>query len=217
MATITTIGRWIHLPAAGGSDDRLRADQPGGSGTLQVAASNAELAARENGLRTVWEDPGSANVFRDLVVSGDPSTLDLHAEDADGAYVRLAGRHRVRFYGSTGQVPRLHLAARGFAPSAHTLGLLLALVPDEGETTLRTGLYGTATTTSTTLVDLAVTLDLTPEMLGRDTVACRGASAVEESGTATWVSCLVAAWCTSGSGLAKGALYGLTLSVREPS
>jgi hypothetical protein len=78
----TTINRWVHLAAAGGAADVLRADQPGGAGAFQIAASNATLAARENGLRTLWEDAGSANVYAALRVAGDPGSLDLDAEDS---------------------------------------------------------------------------------------------------------------------------------------
>lgn len=213
----TTVDRWIHLPAAGGADDRFRADQPGGSGLLQVAASNATLACREGGLRTIWEHYGTANVYKDLRTAGDVSTLDLHAEDSAGAFVRVAGRHRIRLHGETGRATRLHLACRGLAPSTYTLGVLVAVQPDDGAVGLRAGLYATATTTSTSLVDLSATLTIAPESYGREVLPLRGASAVEELGLHTGVHILVAAWCTSGSSMAKGALYGLTLSVREPA
>ena len=46
--------------------------------------------------------------------------------------------------------------------------------------------------------------------------ALRAASGVEELGLHTGVTILVGAWCTSGSGAAKGEVYGLSVSVREP-
>lgn len=212
----TTVDRWIHLPAAGGADDRFRADQPGGSGLLQLAASNATLGCRENGLRTVWEDYGSANVYKNLRTAGDVSSLDLHAEDSAGAYVRVAGRHRVRLHGETGRAPTLHLACRGFAPATYTLGVVLAAMPDDGSVGLRSGMYASATTTSTSVVDLSVSLAIDAAQWGRETLSLRGASALEELGLHTGLHLFVAAWCTSNSGAAKGALYGLTLTVQDP-
>jgi hypothetical protein len=216
----TTVEQWIHLPASGGAADVFRADQPGGAGIFQVAANNATLACRENGLRTIWEEPGSANVYKNLRVAGDVSSLDLDADDSTiggaGSYVRLAGRHRIRPYGETGRPTRLHLACRGLAPSPYTLGVLLAVMPDDGAVGFRPGLYASTTTTSTSLVDLAVTLTIDPAAYGREVLPLRGASAVEELGLHTGVNIVVAAWCTSGSNVAKGAIYGLTLTVREP-
>lgn len=212
----TTAGRWVHLPTSGGAADRFGADQPGGSGLLQVAASNATLACREGGLRTLWEHFGSANVYKNLRTAGDVSTIDLDAEDTAGAYVRLVGRHRVRLHGETGRATRLHLACRALAPSTYTLGVVLAAMPDDGAVGLRAGLYATATTTSTSLVDLSATLTVEAEHYGRELLPCRGAGGVEELGLHTGVTIVVAAWCTSGASLAKGALYGVTVSVREP-
>lgn len=217
----TVADRWIHLPAAGGAADVWRADQPGGAGIFQVAASNATLACRENGLRTIWEDAGSADIYKALRVSGDPSSIDLDADTATaggaGSYIRLAGRHRLRLHGETGRAPRLHLTARGFAPSGHTLGLILAGMPDDGSVGLRPGLYASTTTTSTSIGDLAVSLDVDASAWGREVLPLRGATAVEELGLHTGLTLLVAAWCTSGSSGAKGALYGLTITVREPA
>lgn len=211
----TVADRWIHLPASGGGSDVFRADQPGGAGVFQMAASNAALACRENGLRTIWEDRGSANVYAALPIPSDASSLDLDAEDSAGAFVRVVGRHRLRLYGETGQATRLHLACRGLAPTGETLGVLLAVCPDDAPG-LRAGLYATTTTTSTTLVDLTASLSVDAGMWGREALALRGASGVEELGLHTGVTILVAAWCTSGSGAAKGELYGLSVSVREP-
>jgi hypothetical protein len=213
---VTTVAdRWIHLPAAGGGSDVFRADQPGGAGIFQVSASNAALACRENGLRTIWEDRGSANVYAALPVPSDASSLNLDLEDSAGAFVRVVGRHRLRLHGETGQSTRLHLACRGLAPSGHTLGVMLVVCPDDVPG-IRAGLYGTSTTTSTTMVDLSVTLDVDAGTWGREVLALRGASGVEEIGLHTGVTILVAAWCTSGSGAAKAELYGLSVSVREP-
>ena len=83
---------------------------------------------------------------------------------------------------------------------------------------MRAGTYATVTTTSTTLTDLAVTLSLTPDLLVPESLSLQtGGAAVEEAGQHTLVSVWVGAWCTSGSGAAKGALYGSTVLLREPA
>lgn len=212
---VTTIGRWIDLPTSGGAADPFALDLPDSSGLFQIAASNATHAARENNLRTLWEDFGSDTVFTDLFTSGDVGTFQWDVEDADGTYARFAGVHRVRLHGETRQLPRLHLSCRGFTPATYTTGVILLVLPAFGVPSARTGLYGTTTTTSTTVTDLSITLSLTPEALGLDPLAF-GDGALVEAGAMTSCAVWVGAWNTSGSSGAKGALYGVTLSLREP-
>ena len=209
------VAPWIDLPTSGGAADRLRADQPGGAGVLQIAASNATLAARENGMRTLWESYGSSSVY----TTTDPTAwtdTDWGREDSAGWYVRCAGVHRLRTYGEQSRLPRVELRCRALAPSTYTTGVLLLLAPRLDQPALTPGLYGTATTTSTSLTALRVTL--TPELsvLGTRSCSLSGASGVEEQGQVTEVAVWVAAWCTSASSLAKGALYGVTVFLREP-
>lgn len=213
--TVTTIGQWIELPTSGGADDRFRADQPGGAGLFQIAASNATLAARENGLRHLWEDYGSANVYAALPAAG-VIGFDWGAEDSAGAWVRFAGVHRVRLYGEQARLPRLHCALRALAPSTYTTGVILAVSRGVASPEPVTGTYVTVTTTSTTIVDLSLTLSLRPELLARRSVSCTGAAGIEEAGELTEIGVWIGAWCTSGSGAAKGALYGPTIFLREP-
>lgn len=214
----TTAGQWIDLPTSGGGSDRLVADEPGGAGILQIASSNATHAARENGLRTLWEDYGTANVYTDLGVAGDASTFLWHGEDGDGTYVRLCGCFRVRLYGETREVPTLHLALRALAPATETTGIILAVMPNVTAPDVSTVHYGTVTTTSTTLEDLVIEIPLTPEMFGTGRHAPRDVDdTVVETGEQTEIAVWVGAWGTSGSGAAKGAAYGLTLSLLEPT
>lgn len=213
--SIVTIGQWIELPTSGGAADRFRADQPGGSGLLQIASSNATLACRENGLRHLWEDYGSADVYADLPAAG-VAAFEWASEDA-GAWSRFCGVHRVRLYGEQAVLPRLHLALRALAPSPYTLGVVLAVSRGTLAPDMAPGTYGTVTTTSTSATDLSVTFDLRREMLAPRAVSLAGASGVEEAGELAEVGVWVGAWCTSGSGVAKGALYGPTVFLREPS
>lgn len=213
---MNTIGHWIELPTGGGASDRFRADQPGGSGVLQIAASNATLACRENGLRTLWEDPGSPDVYLDNRTTGYPSTFRWHEEDSAGAYVRLAGVFRVRLYGETRDPPRVHLACRALAPATYTTGIIVAAFPLLDSPVSAPGHYATATTTSTTIVDLAATLTLGPGLLGVRPTTHRSAGTVVESGAQTELAIWVGAWCTSGSSGSKAEICGLTLSLREP-
>lgn len=214
---MNTTGLWIDLPASGGAGDRLSADEPGGAGLFQIAASNACLAARENGLRVLFEDVGSSAVHGDLLIAGDPSSFDWRAEDTSGVWVRHAGVFRVRLYGETSALPRLHFAARGYAPSGEELGIVLAVsrgvaLPDA------TSPRAFVTTSATSLTDLAVDLTLTLEDLVAESLTLQSeGDAVSEAGVCTTASVWVGAWCTSGTDAAKGALYGPSVLLREPS
>lgn len=216
--TIATAGIWIDLPTSGGGSDRLALDEPGGAGLFQIAASNATLACRENSLRVLWEDFGSSEVYLDTLISDEIGTFQWGAEDTDGGYVRLAGTFRVRTHGETADVPRLHLAARGLSVAPYTLGLVLAVAAPGEAPSMRAGTYATTTTTATSLTDLAVTLALTPDLLVPESLSLQsGGGAVEEAGQHTVLSVWVGAWCTSWSGASKGAVYGPTVLLREPT
>lgn len=215
--TITTIGRWIDLPTSGGGSDRLALDQPGGAGLLQIAASNACLAARENGLRPVWEDFGSSDVHANLLIANNPLGFWWRGEDSDGVYARFAGTFRVRLFGETATAPRLHLAARALAPSGYETGIILAVSRGAAWPEMLSTLYGTATTSSTSLVDLSVTLPIGPELLTPEPTSLQSeGAAVTEAGLHTVLGVWVGAWCTSGDGASKGAVYGPTVLLREP-
>lgn len=213
----TTIGRWIDLPSSGGASDRLALDEPGGAGLFQIATSNATLAARENGLRPLWEDFGSSDVHKNLRVAGDVTTFRWELEDSAGAWSRLAGTFRVRLHGETAQAPRLHLAARALAPSTYTTGIVIAVAPAGEPPSMRVGTWASVSTTSTTLTDLAATLTLTPDLLTPESLSLQeGGGAPIEAGQHTLLGVWVGAWCTSSSGASKGALYGATVLLREP-
>lgn len=214
----STVGQWVDLPTSGGAADRLTTDEPGGAGILQIATSNATLATRENGLRVLWEDFGSSDVHVDLFIAGQTNTFLWSTEDADGGYVRLCGCFRVRLFGETRLVPKLRLSCRALAPVTYTTGILIAVMPSVGAPDLSSGHYATNTTTSTTLTSLTATLTLTPEMLGLSNVTPRGVDGtITEVGVETELAVWIGAWCTSGSGASKGAVYGLTVLLEEPS
>ena len=117
MTTIDTAGIWIDLPTSGGVADRFRADQPLGAGLVQIASSNAEFACRENNLRTLWEHPGFTDVDGTLSLFGSPSSnvFEFPWDAVPGASavgVAYAGAHRMRGYGSTGDLPLITISAR---------------------------------------------------------------------------------------------------------
>lgn len=215
--SVTTIGQWIDLPTSGGASDRLDADEPGGAGLFQIAASNATLGARENGLRTLWEDFGSSDVSTNLLIPGDADTFPWWGEDSDGIYARFCGFFRVRLFGETATPPRLHLAARALAPSGYETGLVLAVSSAADPRSILPGAVRSALTASTSLTSIAATLDLRPEMLSRESLSLRSSSSPPtEAGQHTVIAVWAGAWCTSNSGAAKGAVYGLSLLLREP-
>lgn len=160
-----SIGRWIHLPAAGGASDRLRADQPLSSGTMQILASNAYHGAAVNGSRTLWEHPGVTDVEGALgygTSAGAGTTIDTFDWDADpfdSSTVRsyFCGLHRVR-QTPDGRWPAVVLAAQmATSGGASAAGLILCGRPAVGRP--QPGdLYGTASTTSGTLVSVAATI-----------------------------------------------------------
>ena len=118
MTTITTAGIWIDLPASGGAADRFRADQPLGAGLVQIASSNAEFACRENNLRTLWEHPGFTDVDGTLDLFGYTTSdviefpWDIVPTVPGAVGVAYAGAHRMRGYGSTGDLPLITISAR---------------------------------------------------------------------------------------------------------
>jgi hypothetical protein len=217
--SLTTIERWLHLPTPGGSDDHLRADHAGSSGLFQILSSNATHLARENGLRVLWEDRGG-EFWEDLDAGGasnDPTYLRWEDLDADGVYARLAGTYRVRLWGETAGLPRIELRCRAAAPSTYTTGVALVVTtPGTSPISRTVGGWAVATTTSTSITDLAVSLTAYPlshlEGSGRDP----STRAIEERGDYTTVALWVGAWCTSGSSGAKGSLYGPTVFLRPP-
>lgn len=221
MSTITTTGRWVRLPTALGADDRLRADQPGGAGALQILSSNATLAARENGLRTLWER-GPCDVWTDLPnVPGFPARELLFTWNgslSDGILAQFCGLHRVRPYGETADYPRLRLTARASAPSGETVGLILLVSGVHSDPVMEGGRYTTATTTSTTPTQLDLTLALTPELVGSLSVSpAQLDGTIPEAGDHPTIAAYVGAWCTSNSSMTKATIGAITLYLLEPS
>ena len=84
---------------------------------MQIASSNAEFACRENNLRTLWEHPGFTDVDGTLSLFGSPSSnvFEFPWDAVPGASavgVAYAGAHRMRGYGSTGDLPLITISAR---------------------------------------------------------------------------------------------------------
>ena len=224
MSTITTAGRWIALPTAGGASDRARANQPADGALMQVLASNATLACRENGLRTLWER-GPAEVYLNTPAPypDQPGWFPWSINDPAGYLIEYAGVHRVRKWGETQSAPRIVLATRGMVSSAlYDLVVSLYVIPLSGFPTTTT-LYATARTHATTMTDMEAVFTLTPEVLSagaRNEVPAPGVSPpvpVTESGPDASVALYVGGYCTSNSSSSKGNIGGLTIYLEEPA
>lgn len=174
---IKALDRWLHLPAAGGASDRLRADQPLSSGTMQILASNAYLGCYENELRTLWECPGEADIAGTLgygTSAGagvDIYQFDWDADPFSSSTVRswFCGLHRIRTM-PDGRWPTIVLAALALNGGANTTGIILCGRPAVGRP--QPGdLYGTGSTTSGTLASIAASLTITEGHVGSRLVA----------------------------------------------
>lgn len=154
--TTTTVTQWIALPDATGADVRFRADEPLGAGLMQVAASNATLATRENSLGTLWEHPGAIDVQGGLTFGTDPSAAfpwDQYPDPA-AVLVLFAGVHRFRPYGETGRWPKVRLRA-DLVSDGSTAGVVLVARPTMGRPTpTDPTAYATTTAATTVTVEL---------------------------------------------------------------
>ena len=224
MSTITTAGRWITLPTAAGTSDRARANQPADGALMVVTASNATLACRENGLRTLWER-GPAEVYNNTPAPhpDDPAWMPWDATDPSGYLIDYAGAHRVRLYGETQQAPRIVLATRGLVSDvAYKLVVALYVIPLGGYPNAQTSL-AYASTSATTMTDLNAVYTVTPSDLSasvRNEVPSPGTVPpvpVTDMGPDTAVALYVGAYCTSGSSASKAHLGGLTIYLEEPA
>lgn len=214
----TTLGHWRHLPTALGADDRLELDSALGSDVLQTITSNATHAARQNELGTLWEHPGS-DVWETLLpgVTG-PNAINWSGEDSAGVFVRYCGAWRLRRYGETDTWPTIELRARIVAPATYTTGIILVARRERGRPT-NADPYDSATTTSTSLTDVSLSITPRLDLIGREDFACRPAGSTDipvESGTLPLVHLYVGAWCTSDSGAAKGSFSGITVFLGPP-
>lgn len=147
----TTIDRWIHLPASGGAADRFRPDQPLGAGLMQIASSNATLAARENGLGVLFEHPGAIDVQGGLDHGTDPEAFPWDAYPSSTTpLVIFAGVHRLRTWGETSRYPKVKLAGELIADGASTAGIILVGRPTMGRPSPGDRSANVTTTTSVT-------------------------------------------------------------------
>ncbi len=174
---IKALDRWLHLPAAGGANDRLRADQPLSSGTMQILASNAYLGCYENELRTLWECPGGTDIAGTLGygtsagAGTDIYQFDWDADPFSSSTVRswFCGLHRIRTM-PDGRWPTIVLAALAMNGGASTTGIILCGRPAVGRP--QPGdLYGTGSTTSGTLASVSASLTITEGHVGSRIVA----------------------------------------------
>lgn len=212
MSTTRGLTRWLHLPAAGGANDRLRADQPLSSGTMQILASNAYLGCYENELRTLWECPGEADIAGTLGYGTSAGAgVDIYQFPWDddpfsSSTVRswFCGLHRIRTM-PDGRWPTIVLAALALNGGANTTGIILCGRPAVGRP--QPGdLYGTGSTTSGTLARVSASLTITDGHVGSRIVAPLDEAAAAgtppaEMGRETVMAFYVGVY-TSGSGKA---------------
>jgi hypothetical protein len=224
VSTITTAGRWIALPTAGGSDDRARKNQPADGALVQVLASNATLACRENGLRTLWER-GPCDVYLNTPSPSPdyPSAMPWNISDPSGYLIDYAGTHRVRAWGETQQAPRIVLSMQGSVSSAlYDLVVALYVIPLAGYPDPTTP-YAVARTNATSTVSFWATYTLTTEIINagaRHEVPSPGTSPpvpVTEMGPDAAVALYVGAYCTSNDITSKGEIGGMTIYLEEPA
>lgn len=224
MSSTTTIGRWIWLPTPGGADDRFDADQPLGSGLMATLTSNATHAARENGMRPLYEHPG-AEVWRGLYFGSDPSGGAFPWRGIGtgtppttpplvltGLLAVHAGVHRVRRYGETRQWPKIRVTARCLTASAfYETGIVVVAVAVGGDPS--TGRAAYDKTNSTTMVRLTADLELRDSDVFTGNVSTSGGG---ESGAMPTLALYVGAWNTSNNGASKGNVSGITVYMVEP-
>lgn len=220
MTTIATAGIWIDLPTSGGVADRFRADQPLGAGLVQIASSNADFACRENNLRTLWEHPGFTDIDGTLDLFGSPSATVLEfpwdaVPGSSAVGVAYAGAHRMRGYGSTGDLPLITISAR-LKAGGGTAGVVL--VANGGGRPQPSDPYAVIGSTSTPYERKTATLALT---LG-DVFSRSIAPVVEdttppgapiEPGVDSIVHLWVGVWNSSG---AKTSTRGMTIYLGAP-
>mgnify|MGYP000939987664 CR=1 FL=1 len=214
----TTTGFWRELPTALGAEDRLELDAPLGAGVLQTAASSACHAARQNNLATLWEHPGG-DVWENLTSAFYPvDNLHWWGEDSAGVFARYCGAFRLRPFGETQRLPTIELRARYAAPSTYTTGIMLVARRERGRPS-GSDQFALATTTSTSLTNVSLSIATRAESIGREAIACRAAGVTDlpdEQGDLPLVHLYVGAWCTSGGGAAKGSLSGISIFLKEP-
>ena len=223
--TIKALDRYIHLPAAGGADDRFRAGQPLGAGSVQILASNAALIARANSLRTLWECPGQGDIAGTLGVgasAGLTTRPDLFPWDADpfdaaSVMVWFAGVHRIRPWGETNLWPQVVLSARIGAGGGSTAGIILCGRPAMGRPQ-PDDLYAVATNTGPTLARVQATIYPTDRSVGPRLVAPLDETTVPspppaEMGRDTVMAFYVGVY-TNGAGKANA--RGMTLYLAPP-
>lgn len=222
MSSITTAARWIELPTATGLASSWRQDQPLSSGLVQVASSNATHAARENGLRTLYDHPGVDTIQASLLwdsLDGFPWDADP-ADPAGAPLVLFGGVHRLRFYGETGRYPSIVLRARLAAPTGYTAGVVMVARAGVGRPS-SADLRGSATTTSSALTDVVVSLAPTATFNSRRVVPRIGSASPApeppEVGEEHVFALYLGAWRTGGVGTWKAAIAGITVYLVPPS
>lgn len=220
---IKALDRWVHLPAAGGANDRFRADQPLSSGTMQIAASNAYIAAYENECRCLWENPGETDIAGTLGygtsagAGTDIYQFDWDADPFSSSTVRswFCGLHRIRTM-PDGRWPAIVLAALALNGGASTTIILCGRPavgrPQPGD------LYGTASTTSGTLTSVAASIAIAEGHVGSRLVAPIDEAAAAgtppaEMGRETVMAFYVGVY-TSGAG--KATVRQLSLYMAPP-
>lgn len=219
----TLVERWIDLPASGGAHDRFAANEPLGSGLMQIAASNACRGSRENNLRTLWEHPGAVDVEGDAGSDGFPGELawDFNPEASFAPLILFAGVHRLRPYGETSRFPRIVLSCLASVSAPEAATIVLVARPSMGRPTPADA-NARAVTTAGTLTRISATLTVPSGTVGTRAISPRIGNFVPpqpipEAGVDTVVALYVAAYRSGGDDtMIKGQFAGFTIYLIEP-
>jgi len=220
VSFVQTVDRYIRFPTALASGSLLYRERPLGSGRAGLLASNAVYLGRANARRPLGELDGFGSVtdpiYGGLPVSTNPESFTWSGgpSGTGGTYCHGFGLQRAELVGDTGVPTKIVLRCRAMAYTGRATGVIVSVT--RGLEWPSSGVLRWASTTSTTLTDLKVTVDLASFAQTREAVVLAspgtGAAAVEPVGTVHWVGIWVGAWATGVSNGEPGYVRGITVS-----
>lgn len=230
-----TLGKIIALvaPGAGGGSDQSESLRPLSSALGHLMVSDANHLAHENPLRTVFTHRGTvetkalyAPAFDNYVGAPDPETINWEPPiDATGArtgrFSLRMGRVVVHKSADGLRWPKITCRFRMLAPATYTVGAVFVLNRSESAFPMNTSSSLSDYTTSTTYVDITLTIQITDEDVLTDTLTLAPGSAsgplpVVETVSVKYVLPWLGAYCSSNSSAACGALVGVSAFLIDP-
>lgn len=218
------LDRYVRHPSAGAARDLVATDQPFGAGRHQVLlAGNARWCETINFRRNLCSHPGVREIWcaslhgaawTNVPVPGD---LGWDTAPVDGGCALSLGTHYIYHCPGSNVLPVLKCRARWWIEDGTlTLGACLAVMPGASPPARTMHSVG-STTSSTTAVDLALTLPLTEADVQPATLAPGNAPAEAVSLLRTTV--YLGAYNSLGVKTVgrKGYLVGVTLWMEPPT